>query len=401
MTSFTKAELVELGINVLSAALPIKTCPINTLRQVRGSLNQADTDVLAEEILAIGQLTRARVVALEEEAAREYVTQINQLWGTQERFRRLKACEIDGVTYYLFVVYGHRRLAACKQATKLLDSGKRRSKHFDGRFRCDVVFGLSMLEAVFMQFGENSYVKPSLHDEMTALWRLWRFMHTNNPKLSVTAFAARSGRSPRKVHDMLHFTALPEQIQAWVDPSHRGGSVPYTMLLEVSRLVQAHKRAKQTLSVKEIEMLVVQLIARRVKVKDFRAEVTARIEALEGQQGDLLLDGAVEKPQVRRVAEAEVVKVMYANTAYLKAVQALADAGAFAGENPILSQSEGTVLYSPHSPAKLALRLTETLSLVGANLASLIRKEGRSSRKLEVGLGNLAHVHALLTEYVE
>lgn len=400
MTRFTKAELVDVGVNVLSAALPLKTCPINTLKQVRGSLASADIASLAEEILAIGQLTRARVVALTEEEARQYVSQINQLWGVRQRFDRLKSCEIDGTTYYLFVVYGHRRLAACKEAVKLLEKSRRTSKHFDGRFRCDVVFGLSMLEAVFMQFGENSYVRPSMRDETTALWRLWRFMRATNPKLSVTAFAARSGRSPRKVNDMLHFTALPDQIQAWVDPDHRGGSVSYTLLLEVSRLVQAHERAQQRLSVKEIEMLVIQLIARRVKVKDFRAEVTMRIEALQGRQGDLLLDGVVETPHVRRVAEAEVVNAIHANTAYLKSVQALSDTGAFGGENPLLSTRGGDVLYSPHSPARMALRFTEVLSLVGADLAARIRKEGRSSRKLEVGLANLSHVRALLTEYV-
>lgn len=400
MTRFTLSELLDTHVSVLSAALPMRTCPINTLKQVRTSLAESDILGLTEEILAIGQLTRARAVALTETEAREYVSQINQLWEVKQRFDRLKSCEIDGVTYYLFLVYGHRRLAACREALKLIDTGRRTSSHFDGNFRCDVLFGVSMLEAICMQFGENSYVRPSVRDETTALWQLWRFMRAQNPKLSVRAFASRVGRSPKKVLNMLRFTALPNQIQAWVEPEHKGGSVSYALLLEVSRLVQAYERAEQRLSVKEIEELVMQLIVRRVKVRDFKAEVTVRIEALQGRQGNLLLDGEATLPQVRRVAEREVVNAIHANTAYLQAVARLSAAGAFGGDNPVLSQAPTDALYSPHSPARMALLFTEVLSVVGADLAERIRKEGRGNRKLEVGLGNLAHVEALLRSYV-
>lgn len=396
MTNFTKATLADRRVSVLRASVPLDTFAINVLSQVRKTISPESVSGLAEEIMAVGQLTPAKLVALTPAEAKQYVAEINHLWGSGHRLSRMKKCRIDHKDYYVFVVFGHRRLAACKLAAQYLKKGIRKSTNFDGRYRCEIVFGLSMLEAVFMQIGENSYVPPSLSDQLSAMWSLWRYLRRQNPKLSVRAFAKKIGQSEKKVLEMLRFTSLPESVQSWIEPGKGRVTVSYPLLLQVARLATAMRAAGQALSDTDIENMVLSQVARRVKVRDFKAEVSHRIEALRGGQSGLFGNMSETPLVVRRVAAAELVRAQYENLAYLKAIRQLAQRGLFGGDNPHLSKELLVGLYSPTSPAKLSTYLGRMILEVGQDLAAVLKAEGRPSHVLEKVLAELPVATELL-----
>jgi hypothetical protein len=400
MTNFSKASLADKRVSVLSASVPLSTFSINILRQVRTSMSLESVHGLAEEILAVGQLTPARLLALEPREAKNYITEINRLWGVKQRLSRMKLCQIDGVDYYVFVVFGHRRLAACRLATKLIKNGAK-STNFDGHYRCEIVFGLSMLEAVFMQMGENNYVPPTQRDQLTAMWALWRYMRRENPRLSVRAFAKRAGQREKKVLEMLRFTSLPESIQSWIEPGEGRVAVSYPLLLQVARLVLAMRVHNLEITNKEIEEMVVSLVARRVKLKDFKAEVSHRIELMRGGQSGLFGSSVEVYTKPKAIAAAEVVNAQYHHLAYLKLIQQLAERGLFGGENPLLEKDDVVTTYSTNSPAKLTGLLGEVVLQAGHDLANRLRNEGKPNRKLENVLKALPATTALISGYAE
>ena len=105
MTSFSKADLADKRVSVLSASVPLDSFSINLLRQVRTVISPDSVMGLAEEILAVGQLMPARLLALKPMEAKNYITEINRLWGVKHRLSRMKMCQIDGVDYFVFVNY--------------------------------------------------------------------------------------------------------------------------------------------------------------------------------------------------------------------------------------------------------------------------------------------------------
>lgn len=393
MQHYTKAGLSAPKGSVLPASIPLQGHPINRLTQVRHTINYDKIDSLARKIIATGQLSRGRLVALSATEAKNYLVEINALWGSEHTLSSMKSCTIDDNLYYLFVVFGHRRLLACERALTMVATGESEPGRFDNTYLCDIYFGLSLTEVIVMQIGENTYEKPTVLEEIDALWRLWRYMRRQLETLSVGEFAREIGRRPDRVLEMLRFTRLPEKIQARIDPFHQKGALPYHMVLQLARLAEAYAQAGKPFSLDQMETTLDILVLRRVKVKDYTKEVTQRIAALQGQQFDLFgASDARVLPLRRRVVAEHVIRAVLSDLEYLELIHRLVEEGRLGSDHPLGARTDLYGELSPFSPARLTLRIVRLLESVAPALAKQVRGEGRPMGGLETAVDRLLPV---------
>ncbi|MCU0678646.1 MAG: hypothetical protein MUF19_03655 [Candidatus Pacebacteria bacterium] len=401
---YSSAELSAPTSRVLPAAIPLLHHTINRLTQVRHSMNRDDIDSLARKILATGQLSRGRLVALTPAEAIRYLDEINAIWGSSHQLRSMKQCEIDGTRYYLFVVFGHRRLVACERALEMMAEDGATialTGNFDGTYLCDIYFGLGAAEAIVMQIGENTYVKPSVRDEMDALWRLWRFMKRQKESLRIAEFARIVGRHPERIKEMLRFTSLPESIQARITPNHPRGTLPFLILLQHARLAEAYELHGRPLTEEELQYGLDGLLLRRVTAEAYRKEVSARIAALAGEQTDLFAGQAHATVSRRQVVGKEVIRAVLADLAYLELVHRLVVEGRIGPTHPLQEMGDASERYSPFSPARLTLRLIELLEVVAPVIAAQLRAESSAMPKLESAAARLPTTESVFRQVVD
>lgn len=397
MESYRLAELIDPAL-ARPVALPIKF-PLNTLRQVRGGMERADLAELAESIRARGQLEPGLVAVLTPNEAQAYLVDINDLWGTAYTLKDMQACTLDGTCYYCFVVFGHRRLLACRLAEQLQKAEPLEGAQFDNRFRCTLHFGLQLQEAILMQLNENTYQKPPLQDELRGLWRTWRLMSRKNHRLTKASFARTVGVSADKVRQALLFAELPESIQRFADPGNQAGTLPCGFLVELARLAEAQVHHGRPLGEAELWAAALYLVVKQTKLSAFRAEVSARIAVLEHQQGSLFEPEEISPPQskVRRVAEAQSLHAYLGLVAYLRRIIELDREGVFGTMSPPVSTAV-VAEFSPHSPARMLQRMACILSELAPRLIELVAAERRSTRALEADLVAVPDVQAALDQ---
>jgi len=396
IVSIRSSELKVVRSDILSAAVPIHLGIINTLPQVRKTMNgNEDMTDLVESIMAKGQKVAGLALALKPTQAKKYLNEVNRLWGTNHVLQRLRKVEfIDrGGIHYLILVYGHRRLKACHLAAERLAKGER-SPSFNGTYRCDIHFGMSFEEAFSIQLLENLYVTPPKHEEIAAMWRFWQFMKVRNPAINPSQFAKQIGRRPEAIHDMLRFCGLPERVQAMIHPDAPAGKAPYSLLIQVARKVEAFRAYRKPMSDLEIVRLAYFLVAKRVKASDYAKRVTEEILHLQNHQEDLfteMLGTPIETREIRKVAAAEIVQAIIRNIQYLTVVNSMMHSDAFGGISPYAEglQLDAPARYSPLSPARLALRLVEVLKGVVPNLAEMLRRDAKSDAKLKAALSDI------------
>lgn len=393
---------IEVGRgNVLSAAIPLDLHIINVLTQVRQHMTHEDTDDLAESVLTRGQQVPGRLAAFKPRAAGQYLREINELFGASHELRSMKKAIIDGQEYYLFVIYGHRRLAACKQAWRMVQENGCESSCFFGTYLCDIYFDLTLHDVISTQLVENQYVPVSKYEEVTALWRYWRYLKRHEKNVTITSFAKLVGRRTSYVRDMLRFTSLPEVIQRRIDPSNGKGYATYSLLLQVARLVEAHQKVERPLSEKEIILMVDLLTVRQVSAAAFAKEVTERIAQLNGEQADLFGGLSVSVRTIRKVAAENILRAVMVQLHYLTSINKLMHDGSFGKLSPYHEegQSEG-VVYSPHSPARMVLRMIEMLKSAVPELAHVIERDGASRKRLDKALQEIGMSQAVFRSIV-
>lgn len=383
--------------NVLSATIPLDLHIINVLTQVRQHMSHEETDDLVESILTRGQQVPGRVAAFKPHAAEQYLREINELFDANHQLSLMKKVIIDGQEYYLFVIYGHRRLAACKQAWRQMQQDGYISTSFQGEYLCDICFDLTLHDVIPVQLVENQYVPVSKYEEVMALWRYWRYVKRYDNNVTISSFAKQVGRRTSYVRDMLRFTSLPETIQRRIDPSNGKGYATYSLLLQVARLVEAHQKNDHPLTEKDIILMVDLLTVRQVSAAAFSKEVTERIAQLNGEQADLFGELSVSTQTIRRVAAEHILRSVMTQIHYLASVNKLIQDGSFGGLSPyhVDTHSEESV-FSPHSPARMVLRMVKVLKELIPDLAHIIEQDGHSKKRLERSLREVDVSYAVL-----
>ncbi len=401
---FSSNDLVRAESRVLPVAIPLAHDVLNTVTQVRKKIEQEEIVQLAESIRHQGQQTPARVVALQEGEARQYLREINLLWKGSAGFRRvsfsqLKSVVIDQVEYYLIVVFGHRRLEACRYAYQ----NNWLSDKFQGEYHCDIHFGLSVREAIPMQLAENFYVPVAKHEEIAAMWRFWLYQKQVDPGLTRATFAHMVGRTPGWVREMLHFTDLPSSIQQRIQPDAPGGAVAYSLILQVARLARGYKTTGKYMSEDDMARLIDWLLARRVSATVFAKEVTERLAQLQEGQSELFAESQITSRQVRKTAQRQLVPSMMLVIQYIRRIHnMMAHTDAFGGKSPYAADLQlGPGEYSPHSPGRMSLRVLELYKEIVPLIAIMVERDGISAKRLREELLKLGITEAVFRAHVE
>lgn len=385
---------------VLPAAIPLSLKAINTLTQVRQTMGEQESRELAESILAQGQHAPGVVVALTSEEALQYVTEINDLWGSVHEFQWLTKVTLDGVEYCLILVAGHRRLRACEIAYQLIGSGGYTSERFDGSYLCEIHFGLTIDQTLAIQFHENRHQQVAINEEVSAAWRTWRYTKKKNPDLTLTAFSRIIGRTPGWVRSMLRFCELPESVQRLIEPNGHTARVSYQLLVQVARLLEVEKKHGTTFSESEVHAMVVRLILARHDPKSYAKVVSGRIRDLEEGQADFLFGGTGDTRPLRKVALPHLVQGIHATIGYWRQLENLIGNGAFGITSPFapLVDAAEQAEYSPGSPIKLLIKITDALLLLLPHLTDLAVRERRGRRKLQKAKGAIVMARDALVD---
>ena len=116
------------------------------------------------------------------------------------------------------------------------------SARFNGKYRATLYFDITAEEAIELQFNENRYSAPPLHEEAEAAWRLYRYKQKKDPKLTISAFAKSIGRRPEWVSSALRFCRLPGTIQSYVvGDNPMRVRLPYSVLVNLARLSECYE----------------------------------------------------------------------------------------------------------------------------------------------------------------
>lgn len=401
MTNITKLRSADITVErkgVLSASIPMSLEVLNVLSQVRQTMNDDDIRELAESILAQGQYTPGVVVALTPTEVELYVSEINEWSGKEHKAHWLTKTVLDGEEFYLIVVAGHRRLQACKIAMQLLASGQYTSERFVGEYLCDIHFGLSVDQALAVQFHENRHQPVPIHEEVAAAWRTWRFLRKRDPRLTVTAFAKTIGRTPSWVRNMLRFCDLPESAQRLIEPNGHTSRVSYQLLVQHARLLEAERKCGNEYSEQEVHAAIMGLVVNRVSAKRYAKIVSSRIRDLEEGQGDFLFGTIHDRRPLRKIALPHLIQGAHAVVGYWQLLEKLLESGAFGEASPYepLTSEQELAEFSPHSPINLLLKIVNHMDELLPHLVELAKREKRGKQKLQRAIKDLEATGAVL-----
>ena len=242
------ASAAKLPRDVYDLHLP--TNVIGVLQQVRSRMTRDGLEHLMASIKEIGQKTAGVVIGLSAEEASKYLRQVNDLWGTSyrvEEFEPVYFLELNG-HFYLFLVTGHRRLAAVKK----LDIGT---------YLAELHLQIRFLDAFILQFHENIHEEVAKDDEARFLTVMWRKQKSMNSRMSLAEFARRHGKTPEAVRRAVRFTSL----------------------CELARLQEARQAKGKHYEEQDLIHLAYVLVVQQKTAKAAAVWVSAQIQELQGQ----------------------------------------------------------------------------------------------------------------------
>ena len=265
------ASAAKLPRDVYDLHLP--TNVIGVLQQVRSRMTRDGLEHLMASIKEIGQKTAGVVIGLSAEEASKYLRQVNDLWGTSysvEEFEPVYFLELNG-HFYLFLVTGHRRLAAVKK----LDIGT---------YLAELHLQIRFLDAFILQFHENIHEEVAKDDEARFLTVMWRKQKSMNSRMSLAEFARRHGKTPEAVRRAVRFTSLPVSVQKLVLPSEEyKKGVAFGILCELARLQEARQAKDKPYGEQDLIRLAYVLVVQHKTTKAAAMWVSAQIQELQGQ----------------------------------------------------------------------------------------------------------------------
>lgn len=378
---FSLEDLMEKDSRtVVSVRLPLDC--INVLSQVR--LSMSDIDELAESVRTKGQLVQGVAAALNPRQAGIYVRELNLVHDADHSIKDLTSVQIDGKRYYIILVAGHRRYNAIRS---VLSMPARRGKSFDGRYRANLHFGLSVHNAMSIQFQENRHKKVPALEEADAAFRFWRWQRSQKPKLTMKAFGKSIGRSASWVKSAMRFCSLPEPLQALA--ASKEVVIPYGILTEAARLAEGMNEIGHSMDDAEITHFVMTAIMRQDTVVLVRKRVTAQLDHVRnGQQNLFNLTSEVPR-SVRQVVAPKMISGLYSFTTYLQQLEVLRVRGVLGG-NYIEPETNGQgieMTYSPKSPIKLSAELIDMFSTMLPSLVELAEREGLKTQAEHIADG--------------
>lgn len=384
-------ELASIADNTRQVK-PVKLPPeaFSVLTQVRKTLSV--TEDLMPSILARGQQTPGAAAALVESEARIYLTEVNRIFDTQHGFSSLQPVVLDGITFYLPLIAGHRRHTTCVLLNREIKEGKAEyTRNFDGQYRVDLHFGISALDAIEYQFNENRHAQVPPHEEAEAAWRFWRYRTELEEGLTCARFARSIGRTPEWVRSALRFCNLPTDVQSYVTGDNKINlKLPYRILVDLARLAEGYESITgESLPNEAYHLWIRKAVLGRLNSVQFGKNVSAYLEEKRAEQqgqGSLfsldMTDDVQAERHIRRVVGENLVRGLWLFASYFNTVERTRQAGLLGGEDYLFFQG-GEIPFSPGSPVRMMSEVIDLAAELVPHLAELARKERRGGyRKL-------------------
>lgn len=360
----------------------------SVLTQVRRT-NEIDED-FALGIHTFGQMNNGLAAVLSSTEAVRYVEEINQMWGTRHTLADLTLIIFEGKPSYLVIFAGHRRHAHVQHANACVAEGRyppADPSKFDSFYGADLYFDITAEEAIEMQFNENHYLAPPLHEEAEAAWRLWRYKLKKNPHLTISAFGKSIGHSAEWVKNALRFCNLPPWFQSCVTGDNELKlTLPYGTLVALARLAESYKAITgQEMGERAMQTWLVDAFANKLSTSAFNQRVSGYLEEKRLQAaGQISLFGSDAEPtavdrdrHARRVVGTEMIRFLMLAISYASTVQKLQQGGLLGGDTylgPHLTLDERE-RYSPGSPVRLWVRFLDLVNGLTPELAQISRSE--------------------------
>lgn len=377
------SEIRQKTCRVLSVAVPLEA--ISLLTQVRTTVDVADD--LVPSIRAQGQQTPGVAVALTPEEAEQYIGEINELWGSCHRLADFPLVNLDGVSYYFILVAGHRRYIAC---TILAASSEQEVEQsaFDGLYRVDIRFGMTVSEAIPLQFNENRHQQVPPHEEARAAWKFYRWLQRVESEMTISQFARKIGRTSEWVRGALRFCSLPPSVQNYADGTDGCVKLPYGILVSLARLGEGmFELTGEVFPETAYHEWIVRAIIGQLNVTVFGKMVSEYLASRQQEhRGQFSLfgpvDGVVDERPIRRVVAEQMVPAVWGILSYLKSLERIRVQGGFGDGSHLAPEHDQKVRasYSPGSPIRIVMNILDHLTELVPHLEELARQEGDRNR---------------------
>ncbi len=377
------SEIKEAVHRVLPVAVPLGA--ISLLTQVRTTVDVADD--LIPSIKAQGQQTPGVAVALTPEEAEQYIKEINELWGSHHQLADFPLVNLDGVSYYFILVAGHRRYTAC---TILVTSTEQEvgQSAFDGLYRVDIRFGMTVSETIPLQFNENRHQQVPPHEEARAAWKFYRWLQRSEPEMTIAKFARKIGRTPEWVRGALRFCTLPPSVQNHADGTDGCVKLPYGILTSLARLGEGMAYLTgEVFPEAAYYSWIVRAVIDRLDVTTFGKTVSEYLASKQQEhRGQFSLFGSVDevvdKRLIRRVVAEQMVPAVWTILSYLKSLERVRAQGGFDDESHLAPEHDPKVRasYSPNSPIRIVTSILEHFAELVPHLDKLAKREGGRNR---------------------
>lgn len=374
---------------VRSTPVQVKPEALTVLTQVR---EHAEVGDLPQSILAHGQLTPGIAVMLSRREALKYLEELNDIFGSRHTSKDLVSVKLDGEVCYMILIAGHRRLRTCREINAKVEAGELRySKKYRGLYRADLRSGLSIKEAIALQFNENRHEQVPPHEEAHAAWGYWSWLRRHNESITIAKFARMIGRSPDWVRKALRFCELPASVQDYVDGKNNRPKLPYGILVELARLADVYEKVMgEKLSEEAHHQWLRRAFLGRLNTTTFGKMVTNYLEDKRLEvRGQLSLFGSsedvVDTRPVRRVVAPHLVRDVLKIIEYFRILIRLESTGQLGHKDESFLDPERSPavreLYSEGSPLRLMARCGGLMGDLSPRLVEIARREGGRYRQ--------------------
>lgn len=380
--SYALSDITVQERRVVEVRLPPEQ--FSVLTQVRKTYQISED--LVPSFLARGQLTPGMAAVLSRQQAAIYIDKINAIYGSDHTIADLVPTRLDGKTRYLAIFAGHRRYLTCLHVKQGVTEGRYEAgEYFDGFYRANLHFDISAEQAIEMQFHENRYSAPLVHEEAEAAWRFYRYLRQSTPDMTPGQFAKAIGRTTDWVRGALRFCSLPDSVQSYVlgdNPARI--MLPYSALIDLARLVEGYQTITgDALSEQGMHAWVREAVAGQLKATAFGRKVSNYLEDLRQQKSgqlslfDLSETDAEHQKRIRRTVAKEMVPGLWKFLQYGLLVDRLQKAGMLGNESYLgpYTTGEELQLFSPASPIRIIAQSVEFIEQITPHLAELARLE--------------------------
>jgi len=219
--------------------------------------------------------------------------------------------------------------------------------------------GISPIEALFLQFSENTHMSVPACEEAQAYAQLFNLIRTVDATFTLSFFSQLVGRNPDTVRNAIKYTELPRSIQERVEKK----DISYGIALELTRL------QTQGLKEEELDRWATMAITGKYRVDDFRTVVTELIKNLTSGQTALFSTEQIkemESQHFRIIVERHIIMAIWSWIHYFAKVLNLFTEGR-------LGKTDSP--FSHRSPLKVFRKLIDLLENLFPHLQSLLPKK--------------------------